>query len=35
MRWVRFTAEFIGVKSEKPAERPRYVRDRDLEEVGS
>ena len=35
MRWIRFTAAFVGVKSEKPAECPRYVRDRDLEGVGS
>jgi hypothetical protein len=25
-RWIRFTAAFIGVESEKPAECPRYLR---------
>ena len=35
MRWIRFTAEFIGVESEKPAECPRYLRDRVLEGVRS
>ena len=27
MPWIRFTAEFIGVEPEKPAECPRYLRD--------
>jgi len=35
MCWIRFTAEFIGVKSEEPAECPRYLRDHVLEEVRS
>ena len=35
MRWIRFTAEFIGVESEKPAECPRYLRDHVLEGVRS
>ena len=33
MRWIRFTAAFVGVKSEKPAECLRYVRDRGVERV--
>ena len=35
MSWIRFTAEFIGVESEKPAECPRYLRDHVLEGVRS
>ena len=35
MLWIRFMAEFIGVKSEKPAECLRYVRDRGVERVES
>ena len=35
MRWIRFTAAFVGVKSEKPAECLRYVRDRSVERVES
>ena len=35
MPWIRFTAEFIGVESEKPAECPRYLRDHVLEGVRS
>ena len=29
--WIRFTAAFVGVKSEKPAECARYLRDHVLE----
>jgi hypothetical protein len=35
MRWIRFTAAFMGVESEKPAECPRYMRDHVLEGVRS
>ena len=35
MRWIRFMAAFVGVKSEKPAECLRYVRDRGVERVES
>jgi hypothetical protein len=35
MRWIRFAAELIGVKIEKPAERPWYLRDHVLEGVRS
>jgi hypothetical protein len=35
MCWIRFTAEFIGMKSEEPAACPRYLRDHVLEEVRS
>ena len=35
MPWIRFTAEFIGVESEGPAECPRYLRDHVLEGVRS
>jgi len=27
MRWIQFTAAFVGVKSEKPAECLRYLRE--------
>ena len=35
MRWIRFTAAFIGVESEKPGECRRYLREQVLEGVRS
>ena len=35
MRWIRFAAELIGSKIEKPAECPWYLRDHVLEGVRS